>query len=118
MPTALSNHTQETRNAILTPLIDAHLNGHLVNDILDFATILFGTAAAEHTVTEGKEERREALPANGALVMMVCRSLMRAYVSLRKQGEDANAEELRSIADKHYSRETVDAEMAEVIMGR
>ena len=118
MPTALSNHTQETRNAILTPLIDAHLNGHLVNDILDFATILFGTAAAEHTVTEGKEERREALPANGALVMMVCRSLMRAYVSLRKQGEEANAEKLRAIADKHYSRETVDAEMVEVIMGR
>ncbi|KAK0315336.1 hypothetical protein LTR01_000633 [Friedmanniomyces endolithicus] len=117
MPTALSNHTQETRNTILTPLIDAHLNGHLGNDILDFATIFFGTAATEQVVTEGKEERREALPANGALVMMVCRSLMRAYVSLRKQGEEANAEELRAIADRHYSRETVDAEMVEVIMG-
>jgi len=43
---------------------------------------------------------------------------MRAYVSLRKQGEEANAEKLRAIADKHYSRETVDAEMVEVIMGR
>ncbi|KAK0922639.1 hypothetical protein LTR91_004345 [Friedmanniomyces endolithicus] len=118
MPTALQNPTQDAQNTILTPLIDAHLNGHLGNDVLDFAKILFGTAATEQAMTEGKEERREALPANGALVMMVCRSLMRAYVSLRKQGEEANAEKLRAIADKHYSRETVDAEMVEVIMGR
>ncbi|KAK1808324.1 hypothetical protein LTR12_017321 [Friedmanniomyces endolithicus] len=118
MPTALQNPTQDAQNTILTPLIDAHLNGHLGNDVFDFATILFGTAATEQAVSEGKEERREAMPANGALVMMVCRSLMRAYVYLRKQGEEANAEELRAIADKHYSRETVDAEMVEVIMGR
>ncbi|KAK4900670.1 hypothetical protein LTR27_002386 [Elasticomyces elasticus] len=118
MPTTLANSPQATKDGILLPLIDAHLNGSLGKDVFDFATTLFGADAVADMETEGKEERKEAFPANGAGEVMVCRSLMRAYVALRKLGEQTNAEELRAIADKHYSKETVDDELTSVIMGR
>ncbi|TKA75057.1 hypothetical protein B0A55_06002 [Friedmanniomyces simplex] len=79
---------------------------------------LFGATLTERAVAEGKADRKEAIPANWARIMMVCRSIMRAYVSLRKQGEKGNAAELRRIAGEYYSKETVDEEMAEVVMVR
>ncbi|KAK4949087.1 hypothetical protein LTR10_012460 [Elasticomyces elasticus] len=118
MPSALSSPSRVTKDGILLPLIDAHLNGSLGKDVFDFATTLFGADAVDEMEKEGKEERKEAFPANGAGEVMVCRSLMRAYVALRKLGEGTNAEELRAIADKHYSKETVDDELTSVIMGR
>ncbi|KAK3068398.1 hypothetical protein LTR53_014065 [Teratosphaeriaceae sp. CCFEE 6253] len=74
----------------------------------------------ERAVKEGKEERKAALPANGAFVAMVCRSLIRAYVAQKQEGEeqDVNARELRAIADRHFGKNTVDGDIAQVMMGR
>ncbi|KAK3068397.1 hypothetical protein LTR53_014064 [Teratosphaeriaceae sp. CCFEE 6253] len=118
MPKTLENPSQAAKDAILIPLIDAHLNGSLGTEVLDFATALFGKAATDASVKEGKEERKEAFPANGAAVMAVCRSMVRAYVELRKDDEqEGSARELRAIADKFYGKEVVDDEVGNVMMG-
>jgi len=118
MPTALSNPDQATKDAILGPLVDTHLNGHLGTDLEDFAVALFGATATEARIAEGKEERKTGFPANDAATTEVCRSLIRAHNELQKRGEVENAKELRGIGDEHFGKDMVDFEIGNILMGR
>ncbi|KAK5686840.1 hypothetical protein LTR17_026793 [Elasticomyces elasticus] len=62
MPTTLANPSQATKDGILLPIIDAHLNGSLGKNVFEFATTLFGADAVDEMEKEGKEERKEAFP--------------------------------------------------------
>lgn len=120
MPTALASPSQAFTDSVLAPLINAHLNGHLGTKLIDFAKMLFGDQTAEAALDQEKEDRKpyQAGMANGGHGQTgVCTSIVRAHLHLRANGEEANATELREIADGHFGAQTVDDEMAKVLMG-
>ncbi|KAK4555172.1 hypothetical protein LTR86_007938 [Recurvomyces mirabilis] len=56
MPSALTSPDQTTKDRVLTPLLSAHLTGHLGDIIYDFACSLFGTDATEEALKQEKED--------------------------------------------------------------
>jgi len=119
MPTALTNPDHNTKDRVLTPLLSAHLNGHLGDTVYDFASTLFGSSATDEALKQEKEDTQAYGHKNGGFGQtVVCTSLIRAWQFLRGMNEMVNAEELRQIAVKHFGEEMVADVATEVLAGR
>lgn len=107
MPTMLTaTIADDEKQQILGALITAAFPLHSGKPVLDFTRALFEAAMVDDAVEERRVDEKEVGMNGGFGEAQACKALARAYALLIKQGEQANAEELRGIALGRFTGDT------------
>ena len=115
MPTLLSqNTTPIDKERVLIALMTAAANMS-GTAIMEFARVVFGTEVAESALAARKEDMKGGMTNGGHGESYSCRSLMRAYVFLKRSPEEhANAEDLMAVVRGYFPGDVVARELVVV----